>query len=196
MRQNLSPPGTPIEGIILSAIPFEETSYILNLFSSQWGRVKLVTKQPNRKHLQSYSPLLAIEALVIPSDKELWKCRDCHVTNSYPKLRRRLESLYQGASISDLLAKVLPLHLPIPAVYALFSSFLENLPLFAHAHVASIAFLTQFCIHEGFFPVTHASSHFSPKEIEQCIYLASNTLEKIKDEFVEKELLWKLLSFV
>jgi DNA repair protein RecO len=197
MRKSLSPPGTVTEGIILSAIPFEETSYILNLFSKEWGRIKLVTKQPHRKHIQSYSSLLAIEALVIPSEKELWKCRDCHSINSYPRLRSRLESLYQGATISDLLAKILPLHLSLPAIYSLFSSFLENMPSFAHPHVAATAFLAQFCIHEGFFPAEKtANVHFSAQELDSYIYLATSDLETIRSECTDKALLSKLIEYI
>jgi DNA repair protein RecO (recombination protein O) len=193
MYKKMLPPGVAVEGIILSAIPFEETSSIVNLFSKELGRIKIVIKQSSRKRLQSYSQLLAVEAVVIQSDKELWKCRECDVVRSYPQLRTSLDRLQTAAHSADLLAKLLPLCLPLAPIYALFSEFLEQMPHFTSPHVALAAFLVKFCVHEGLFPSEELKT---PQEINEYMLLACKDLRELKAELIGRELVSKLMHFL
>ncbi|MBS0655474.1 MAG: recombination protein O N-terminal domain-containing protein, partial [Verrucomicrobia bacterium] len=174
-------------------IPFEETSSIVNLFSKELGRIKIVIKQSGRKRLQSYSQLLGVEAVVIQSDKELWKCRDCVIVRSYPHLRTSLDRLQTAAHSAALLAKLLPLCLPLAPIYALFLEFLEQIPHFTYPHVALAAFLAKFCVHEGLFPSEELKT---PQEMSEYMLLACKDLRELKAESVDRKLTLKLTHFL
>ena len=138
-----------IEGITLASFAFQENSHILSLFTKEHGRVKCVTKGTKKLPLRGLGPLLGVEMQVIVSDKELWKCRECIVTTSYPNLRTSLEALRYAAEISQLLDRLLPLHHPVAHLYSLFGNFLSEMPLFEKPHVAACTFLEKFLIIEG-----------------------------------------------
>jgi DNA repair protein RecO (recombination protein O) len=192
MYKKMLPPGVAIEGIILSSIPFEETSSIINLFSKEFGRIKVVIKQSSRKRLQSYSQLLGVELLVITSEKELWKGRECEVTRSFPQLRMRLDRLQSAALLADLLAKILPLMLPLAPIYVLFSQVLEQMPHFTHPHVAAAAFLAKFCMQEGLSPIEVLDT----EEMQKYLFLAASNLESLINESVDPLLVTKLAQFL
>lgn len=138
-----------IEGITLASFAFQESSHILSVFTKEHGRIKCVAKSGRKAQMRGLCPLLGVELLVIPSEKELWKCTECQVATSYPSLRTSLEHLRFAAQITDLLDKFLPLHHPVEHLYILYSQFLANMPTFAKPHVAACMFLEKLLVLEG-----------------------------------------------
>lgn len=138
-----------IEGITLASVAFQESSHILSVLTPQHGRIKCVTKSARKSQARGLGPLLAVEMQVIPSEKELWKCTQCDVATSYPFLRLSLNHLRYAAQVTDLLDKLLPLHHPVPHLYALYSQYLANLPNIAEPHIAACMFLEKLLVLEG-----------------------------------------------
>ncbi len=179
-----------VHGTILAAFPFEE-SYIIDLFSKEYGRIKFVAKTTKAKML-GYGPLLEIEASVVPSEKEFWKCRDCVICTSHPQLRSKLLHLQQAARLCKLLTKIIPLHAPLPDVYLLFDELLKELPSFLSAHVGTLAFLAKFCRHEGWLP----HELLLPRENEICLAISDLPYAQLYTENLELSLLEKLTERV
>jgi DNA repair protein RecO len=178
-----------IEAITLKTTPFEERSYILSLFSKEYGRISCVVKSKKSSSHTSFSPLLRVEAEVCVTDKELWKCPRCEVTNSYPKLRLHLEQLRQAVSMTQFLSYALPLHAPEPELYETLDAYLTHLPLFTQPHVATTAFIAKFCALQG---LLGKSYPLSQDELEICEMLASQNFDLLTKTVCEKSLLQKL----
>ena len=138
-----------VEGITLASFAFQESSHILSVFTPDHGRIKCVTKSFKKNTTRGLGPLLGVELQVIISDKELWKCRECHVTTSYPTLRLSLEHLRYAAQITDLLDKLLPLHHPVPHIFSFYNDFLLHLPSYIKPHTAACVFLEKYLVAEG-----------------------------------------------
>ena len=138
-----------IEGVTLASFAFQENAHILSIFSKEHGRIKCVTKSYKKALTRGYCPLLGVEMQVIVSEKELWKCKECIVTTSYPSLRRSLSTLRHVAEITDLLNRLLPLHHALPELYSLYSQFLAEAANQEPAYHAACLFLEKFLIIEG-----------------------------------------------
>lgn len=138
-----------IEGITLASFAFQESSHILSVFTKQHGRIKCVTKGGKKAQMRGLCPLLGVELLVVPSEKELWKCTECQVATSYPSLRTSLSHLQFAAQVTDLLDKLLPLHHPVGNLYILYSQFLANIQSFEKPHIAACIFLEKLLVAEG-----------------------------------------------
>jgi DNA repair protein RecO len=175
------------EGIILASTPYEE-SFILDVFTKEYGRVKFVAKGQKKHKPFALSPLLSVELTLIPSEKPFWKCSEIQVCSSFPKIRTTRASLMQGAYIAHLLTKVLPTKAPHPECFDTFCSFLEHLPLFIQAEAASCVFLAKFCYFEGLFPGNELVA--AQKELScTCIEAPFELLTKVR---TDQELLRKL----
>ncbi len=145
-----------LEGVTLASFAFQENSHIISVFTKEHGRIKCVTKSYRKSNVRGLCPLLGVEIQVIVSDKELWKCKECHVNTSYPNLRLSLDHLRFSAQVTDLLDKLLPLHHPVPQIYELYKQFLVNLPHFEQPHVAACIFLENFLVNEGMLEASSA----------------------------------------
>ncbi len=138
-----------VVGITLASFPFQENAHILSIFSKEHGKIKCVTKSYSKSKARGFSPLLGVEMVVIPSDKELWKCKECIVTTSYQALRLSLTHLRFAAEVTDLINRLLPLQHPVPELYALYSQFLADIAHMEPAHSAACIFLEKLLITEG-----------------------------------------------
>jgi len=158
-------PTEAITGITLATSTFEETAHILSVFSKEHGRIKCVHKSFRKASVRGLSSLLAVEMTVCPSDKELWKCQDVTVVTSYPALRLKLDRLRHAAEVTDLIDKLLPLHLAVPHIYELYAAFMHHLPHFAAPDVAASLFLEKFYASEG---MLEGQPRFLEKQFEEC----------------------------
>ncbi len=138
-----------IEGITLASFAFQENAHILSIFSKEHGKIKCVCKSYSKSKARGFSPLLGVEMVVIPSDKELWKSKECTVTTSYQALRLSLAHLRFAAEVTDLINRILPLHHPVPELYALYSKFLQEAAESNPAHESACRFLERFLFVEG-----------------------------------------------
>ncbi|MDB6081248.1 MAG: recO [Chlamydiia bacterium] len=138
-----------IEGIILKARSFGEASHILTLFSKECGLIQLVTNNHYKKFLRSYSPLLKVEADVIPSDKELWKCKELIITASYQACRLNLEKLKIAIFILHKIHRILPYRQPIESLYVIIDEHLNALNEHPKPYAAGASLLLKLYHHEG-----------------------------------------------
>lgn len=182
-----------ISAIVIKAIAFEEQTHILTLFSKERGKIALAIKQPKRAKRQGFSPLLAVEAIVVPSEKDVWKCFSCEVTNSFPRLRMNLEVLRYAVGTTHILAQALPMHAPSDALYDEYISFLSLIPAFTHPHVAATAFMAKLCLHEG---ILGAHGPLAKDDAELCLQLAEKPFGEIHEYTCDKALLRKLAVVV
>jgi DNA repair protein RecO len=173
------------EGIVLSSLPYEE-SFIVDVFTKEYGRVKFVAKK--QKKLIALSPLLAVELVLIPSLKSFWKCKEVLVRTSFPKLRTARTLLEQAAFAVKLLTSTLPVGEPHEACFLYFREFLDMLPLYRYPETATCVFLSKFCHLEGLFPGSELESH----EKELCVKFIESSFEMNKEIGAAKSVLKKL----
>lgn len=181
-------PTSAIEAIILKATPFEERSFILSLFSKEYGRISCVVKSKKSSHT-SFSPLLRVEAEVCVSHKALWKCARCEVTNSYPNLRLKLPTLKNAVATTQFLSYTLPLHAEQAELYDLLQQYFIYLPFFKEPHVATTAFMAKFCLLEGLLGKSYPLNH---EELDVCQSLAQKDFESLTQTSCETGMLEKL----
>lgn len=182
-----------ITGIILKSVPYEEHTHIITVFSKERGKVLLAVRQSKKTKREGFSPLLAVDALVCPAEKEMWKCRNCEITNSFPRLRQNLDTLRYAVGVTQILADTLPFQAEVHELYDSFLLFLRHLPLFHHAHVAAAAFLAKLCVHEGLLGI---SPPLSQEEVTVSLELAKRSFEELYAASCEKALLRKLAVVV
>ena len=175
------------EGIILASTPYEE-AFILDVFTKEYGRITFVSKRQKKQKMVAASPLLAVELIVIPSEKRFWKCSDMQITTSFPKLRTTRARLLQAASIANLLTKILPTRAPHPECFDAFRAFLEYMPLYTYPETATCLFLLKFCHFEGLFPSHELSSH----EMQLCAQLVAAPFDEEITVKIDGSLLGKL----
>ena len=73
-----------IQAITLKVTALEEKKQIITAFSKEFGILSFITS--HGKQGVRCSTLCRIEASVIPSQKELWRCTQFSVLSSYPRL--------------------------------------------------------------------------------------------------------------
>jgi DNA repair protein RecO len=179
-----------IEAIILKAVPFEEQTQILTLFSKEYGKISLVLKKQKKTNREGLGPLLLVEAEVMVSEKELWKTKNYDVINSFPRLRQRLDTLRHAAASTQFLAKILPLHAPAPTLYRYFHEYLTHLSNFTDPQVATTCFLAKLCALEG---VLGENGRLSSEEVTLCLEMAKTTFEDLYSFHCDQGLAKKLV---
>lgn len=112
-----------IEAIVLKASRFQEHKQILKLFSKERGIVSIITN--TRK--VAFSPLLRVEAQLLPAERELKKCKEIHVVGSYQALRLSLDKLQLAAGMLDFVGRELPEEEPVIELYELLESCLREM---------------------------------------------------------------------
>jgi hypothetical protein len=141
-----------VEGIILKTSSFEDSSHILHVLSKEFGIISLVAKGYSSKIQRSYSPLLKIEAIVIQSQKELWKCKELTIVASYTGLRLSLEKLKLASYLIKIVHQILPQKVPLEEIYTLLDEHLYSLSTGAMPYTKASSFLLKFFYLEGMLP--------------------------------------------
>jgi recombinational DNA repair protein (RecF pathway) len=138
-----------IEAIITRSTPFEERGHILLAFSSQFGFISLFHKQFKSQNMRGLSPLLKIEAEVIPSEKDLWKAKKLHITGSYQALRLNRDKLSLAFFFLKTLEELLPKRAQSLFHYGLLDSHLDLLKEGRSPFAVASSFLLKLYAHEG-----------------------------------------------
>jgi recombinational DNA repair protein (RecF pathway) len=138
-----------IEAIITRTTSFEERSHILLAFSREFGFVSLIHKQFRSQNLRGLSPLLKIEAEVIPSEKDLWKATKLHVAHSYQALRLNRDRLSLAFFFLKTLEEMLPKRAQSLFHYALLETHLDLMAESRSPFAIASSFLLKLYFHEG-----------------------------------------------
>jgi len=141
-----------IEGIIVKAAVFEESSHLLTIFSKECGIIRVIHKSSAKKMIRSFSQLLKVEATVTVSQKELWKCRELQIVASYQGLRRQLITLEIGTYLLKRIEAFLPPRQPVDELYHLLDDHLLALAEQVRPYAVGASFLLKLYQHEGVLP--------------------------------------------
>ncbi len=138
-----------VEGIILKTSSFEESAHILHVLSKEFGLVSLVAKAYSSKLQRSYSPLLKIEAVVVQSEKELWKCKELVITQSYPSLRMSLDAIRLATHLIQEIYQIIPRRYAVETIYTLLDEHLSAFSTACSPYIIASSFLLKFFYLEG-----------------------------------------------
>lgn len=116
--------------VILSILPYRESSCIITLFTSDHGRVSGIAKGVRRNSKQTL-PLergFLIEHVVyFKSGRELQTLGDIRIDNYFPSVRGNLEKTTLRDIAFELLLLSITQSDPNPELFSLLTSFLDNL---------------------------------------------------------------------
>lgn len=135
------------EGIILRTTSFEEKSFISHVFTRECGVIAVIKKMKNEQ--KGFTPLVKVELIVKPSQKELWSAKEAIIVTSFPKLRSSLKTLELASLMLRALLTSLPLHEPLPELYAHFDKTLFLLGEALHPDLVAGSFFVTLLDMEG-----------------------------------------------
>lgn len=118
-------------GIVLKAIPFQESGQILTVYTKELGLAKFCAMSAlNQKKAKGTktSPLNEVELTYCMQNSELFKVKDSFLLHPHLKLRERLTTLQAGCDMIESIESSQPLLLANPPLYDLFSRLLKALP--------------------------------------------------------------------
>ena len=138
-----------IEGIILRSQKFEDHGQILTLFSKERGVLSLMYKDSSKKEGRSFGPLLKVEALIRPSDKDLLRCFSLSILASWQALRLDYDRIRLAAGFLDLIGRTLPKKAASPFHYTLLDDHLKALSEAKFPYAIASSFFLKILQHEG-----------------------------------------------
>ncbi len=182
-----------VEGIILKTASFGEASHIITLITKECGVVSLVAKKHNCKGMPSYSPLIKVEAEVIQSHKELWKCGSLQLIASYQRLRLDLMRLKMASFLAKFLLAVLVPHAPVEKLYTYFDDCLTLLAERDNPHTIVSAFLLKLLHEEG---QLASSLFFSQEEQALCHFLVHTPFQELCEPYCSENFARKVARYI
>ncbi|MCX6989647.1 MAG: DNA repair protein RecO [Chlamydiae bacterium] len=142
-----------LKAIVLRAVPFKDRQSILTLLSEEKGIVSMIVKglSKSRPHLIAcINPLCQAEFIYTEGRSDLLKCVEASVIDTHFALREKYSFLEQGLQLAKILLESQYPGKSTPALYALFSCFLKQIPSFREAlPTLSSSFLLKLLKHEG-----------------------------------------------
>lgn len=121
---------TKTRAIVLSIIPYRESSVIVNLYTSDHGRISGIAKGIKRKSKNSI-PLergSVIELLIyIKNNRDLHTLADIQILDYFPDIRCDLSKTAIRDAAFELILKAVILTEPHPELFQLLQLFLQNL---------------------------------------------------------------------
>lgn len=183
-------------GLITHTTPLQESSQLLQLFSEEWGFIKIVLS-PRRSAPQTFSPLLRIETEVVPSEKDIWKARAASILSSYEALRARRTTIQCACYAVLALTKILPPKQPCPEHYRLLLTFLRELSSCQDPLSLLSLFLIKACAIEGLISVAPATiPYFSEEERRDIATCLALELDEARNLCLGKSTLSSLITFL
>lgn len=189
------------EGIVLRSLDYKERERIITLFTPEAGVVSLIVKGISKKN---YS-LLALTTLFCRAEflyrrgkSDLFRFVDGTILNEHPSLRSRLSSLQAAAELSRAILHSQFPGKASPALYALFSLYLAQIPEFETPGALIASFMLKLLRHEGVLSLSAectlpALQRFSPSEWKVLEILAhSRQFAALKTLCVDLDLLEKV----
>jgi len=170
------------EGIVLSSIEFRDRQRLIKVFTPHFGLMTLIVKGISKKayHLISLTSLLTRgEFLFSKGRGEIFRFIEGTTLDMHLPLREDLCNLnVAGKLVHTILRSQFP-GKPSPRLYALFVSYLTQLPSFIEKETILYSFYLKMLKHEGLLP---SSSLFDPKDWKIVdILLSTRTFAAIRN---------------
>lgn len=121
-------PSEQLNGFVLHRRPYRETSYLVDIFTLEWGKIRAVVKgvrtarNDKKSALQAFQPLL----LSLSGRQELKNLMQLETTG--PMLPLVGKSLFSAMYINEVLNRLLATEIPHPELYV---RYLESLGMLA-----------------------------------------------------------------
>lgn len=139
------------EAFILHALPYRDEDKILTLFTKDSGILKAVVYRAGSKKLSpgATDPLTRVEIVLSEGRGELYKAGDITILSQNLKLRDQLDRLRAACAMGNILMQCQLPQKPAPLLYALFISYLEQIPTFKNIPLLVDSFYIKLLRHDG-----------------------------------------------
>jgi len=118
-------------GIILSTIPFKESSLICSIFTKNYGKIKIIAKgarRPKSKLCGTLEPFSLDEIIFYKREfKEIYTLSDAVIIDNFEKIRAYMKKVNAAEILCEFLDKTLPAEEPDERTYSLLLNFLKRL---------------------------------------------------------------------
>lgn len=133
------------KGVVLKGIRYNDTQEIHTLFTEELGLISLITKSKKKENL----PPLYEGEFVVKKGKNFFQLLEAKQTAFHHKIRESLDTIETAFKLIHILLKSqMPLKAS-PALYALFSTFLKQLPNVKNQGTLKAVFTAKLLFHEG-----------------------------------------------
>jgi DNA repair protein RecO len=133
--------------VILSVLPYRESSFITNLFTSEYGRISGIAKGIRRNTKQSVPferGFLIEHVIYLKPNRELQILSDIRIGNFFPCIRGNLEKTTLRDIAFEILLSSVTLSEPHPELFELLSRFLFSLDEARGIHEEQFSILWKF----------------------------------------------------
>lgn len=185
------------KAIVLKSVFFKDNQKIITLFSEKLGLISALIKGYSSPMKSSLSELFCeAEYIFSKGNSDLRKYQDASILDLHLPLRGKLSYLKSASCLAQsLLSTQLP-EKPSPHLYALFSSFLKQIPFFTSQETLLCCFYLKFLRHEGLY---HKECEMPGLSIEDQSLLGKiaylQSFEELKKEEVPPFLFSYIESF-
>lgn len=186
------------EGIVLRVQEYKENSRILSLFTPQGGVLQMIIKrlsQKNSRLLTLSTPFTWGEFHYVEGNSTLLRFSEGSVFSENLELRERFSSLQAAGAMNQLLLQFFLPGSPDPLLYALYKSYLTQIPNFQEPKLLLASFYIKFLTREGLldkalFPTTDHPLFEALKDAKSFEFLKTLTLSPFiinwLDQFCKK----------
>lgn len=140
------------EGICLKSIKFRDNDAIINVFTAEYGLIKLIIHHgcnPRNPFHSLTLPLTHSEYLYNNGKNEIHRLKEGSLINYNLQLRQKASSLDTACAMARLLLNNLYPEKPAPLLYQLFLYCLEKIPMISDINIIYSLFIIKFLKHEG-----------------------------------------------
>src|SRR5579872_5211940 len=157
------------EGIVLRCMPFKENARILTLITLHSGLINIIVKKISRRtpHLLSLTtPFSQGEFFYTKRNSDLFQFQEGSLIEEHLFLRNKLSFLKTAGQMAQALLQGQLPGKPAPLLYALFSSYLKQIPSFDDPEILLGSFYLKILKYEGLIADTQPFPTFSSFEWE------------------------------
>jgi DNA repair protein RecO len=177
------------KAIVLRSLALKEQQKILTLFSEQFGIISLVIKTRAKQSHCLTEPFCEGEFFFWPGSTDLKKYHEGSILDLHLGLRNQLSYLKTASSMGKaILSSQIPEKASLP-IYALFSSFLKQIPRFSSQETLLGCFYLKILRHEGLYHKDCEFSEISQEDkatLDKVAYLQN--FDALKEEKVSDSL--------
>lgn len=164
------------KAIVLRSFFFKDKQKILTLFSERFGLISMVLKGVSSKKpsILSLSESFSEGEYVFSKDhSNLFKFQDGSLLNLHLPLRNKLCFLKTASCMSTALLKSQMPEKAAPLLYALFSSFLKQIPSFSSQETLLGCFYLKLLKHEGLYHSEYEEFPLNSEEQQMLLKITS-----------------------
>jgi len=150
------------EGIVLRALDYKDRQKIITVFTVECGLISLIVKGISRRALRLLaltSPFCRAEFHFARGRSDLYRFIDGTVLDENLSLRQKYSFLETAGRLAHAVLRSQLPGKPSPALYALFSAYLKQAPLFEQHQTLTTSFLLKMLKHEGLISLEELCLH-------------------------------------